>query len=605
MMLDVDCSMIRELISAPRADVVLADLDLVYLAFLLANVSPQAPSVSKDPSRIVRPRLSPPNQIIADHMAAILTIHGFSPSRPPEDFTKRLLIAARADSETYFVDRRLVSLTSEPGYWETARAIVARPSVRRVWGMQGKPRSEASRHVRFQDTPAPLPPAGAPSGRVLDITPKAVRDVLSLPNAEAILADGDLLVLSFMLAAGFKPSSTTAFSADELAIEIEQSTTGRSPLLPAIRDRLRAAARAMDMFDISLLRRRIRLERPDDLKESIADIVTRPLIRRRIESIQQEERARALQAAAKEQQAQKAERPREPREKPPEVPPPPPLVKAEVQIAGVTEAEILQALGDAVIPRVKLEREPVRPAHARASAERFLLRNGLVEVGPIAMGTASYLVARLGFTVDADEQSEGEALLVVSDDGGEPDDALDLSHEPADPPRGQAPLSAEMTSFLTARARGAVERAAQPLLSAVSGRHARAHGQSVARYGSLEAALGPDRTGAEIARLTAERESDIEMIRERFAARVTCTRIACSRVVLPAATIAVTLRRRKATRTITLRVPAGANRVDRLCCEGCGRAAMAAPAACDGKMHLLCEACAPAAQGRIACPLCG
>lgn len=611
-LLDVDSELLRELLAAPISNLVLSDFDLVFLAFLLANEPPQThygDPVVESPAGPRPPGLSPPDVVTAERMATTLLDQGFSPASPREGFADSLLAAARADRDIFLVDRRRVYVTGEHAFFETARAITVRPATRDVWGMAVRSSAEGPRRVRFHDPPAALPPSGAPSEGALDVTPATVRDVLASPNAEAILSDCDRLILAFMLAANLKPAAGTALSADELATEIEQSRAARRPPIPELKGRLKAAARALPTFGVSLIRRRIYLKRPDELEDATIEILTRPLIRRRIEAAQQEERARALKAAPRPPQPtpQEPEPPREAREKPPEMPPPPAIVKPTVHIADVTEAEILRALGGALLPCAKLEREPVRPAHARASAERFLLRNGLVEVGQVATGTASYLVARLGFAVEADEHREGEAVLVVSDDGRETDESFDVSHEPDtnDSSRAEPRSSSGMAYVLAARARGAMARAAQPILQAVSGRHARAHAQSAARFVALAAALDADGRDAQMARLTVEREDDLAAVRERFAARVLFTRLGCSWVVVPAATVAVTLRRRKATRTILLHVPAGANRVDRLCCEGCGRVATAAPAACDDRLHLLCEACAPTAQGRIACPRCG
>jgi hypothetical protein len=248
-----------------------------------------------------------------------------------------------------------------------------------------------------------------------------------------------------------------------------------------------------------------------------------------------------------------------------------------------------------------LAREPVRPAHARAAAERFCLRNGLVEIGQVSLGTARYLIARLGFVVEADRCTEDEVTIVLSQDGGEPGDSLALSEDvaAAESIRGQTD-AVDIAGLVAERARAAVRHAARPLLSEISQRHAHAHAQIV----SLAAAQASDAAEVDLVQLAAARDVDLDALSQRFAARVTCTRVSCSWIIVPIAMVSVTLRRRKSARTIMLRVPAGAKLADKLRCEACGNVATAKPAACDDHMHLLCEGCAPMSQGRISCPLC-
>ncbi len=284
----------------------------------------------------------------------------------------------------------------------------------------------------------------------------------------------------------------------------------------------------------------------------------------------------------------------------PELPLPPPFVPARIDVAPISNAELLRALGDPAAPYLRLAREPLRPAQALAAVERFCLRNGIVEIGPLSLGTATYLVARFGFAVEADEHSEAEATVVVGDDGGEPHDAFDAIGKLDSPEPLRGPTPSVDIADLAERARGAVRRAAEPIVSGISRRHARAHAELIASA----AARAPETAEADLVLLAATRDAELEALRGRFTARVVCTRVSCSWVVLPAAAVSVTLRRRKSTRTITLRVPAGARLADKVCCEACRHVAISKPAACDDRMHLLCEGCAPTAEGRIACPLC-
>jgi len=144
----------------------------------------------------------------------------------------------------------------------------------------------------------------------------------------------------------------------------------------------------------------------------------------------------------------------------------------------------------------------------------------------------------------------------------------------------------------------------------VARRLARDHERIAAYFAALVAEaraprrkVDPKAVEAKVMHLVAERDKKLRDLGERYALRVRASLAAVAWAELPAALVAVKLRRRKEAREITRRVPAFAQAVDRLACEGCG-APTGKPAACDDRLHLLCEACAPSAQGRIACPAC-
>ncbi|KYF63834.1 hypothetical protein BE11_16110 [Sorangium cellulosum] len=266
---------------------------------------------------------------------------------------------------------------------------------------------------------------------------------------------------------------------------------------------------------------------------------------------------------------------------------------------------------------VRLAVDPPRTAHARAAADRFVLRNGLCEPGQISTGTAAYVAASVAYSVEADDRREGLVRVIVSaHDGGEPDAAvaahMDLAWPSALVLPSAAPLSADgrAADWIALRAEQAVRAAVQPLLGEVERRHARDHERIVSYFADLIAeARAPRRRAdpkaveAKVAHLVAERDVKLEALPGRFAAKVTCSVAALVSAEVPAALVNVRLRRRKEARDLVVRLPAGASSLDRLTCEACG-AATARPAACDDRMHLLCEACAPNAQGRIACPAC-
>jgi hypothetical protein len=265
---------------------------------------------------------------------------------------------------------------------------------------------------------------------------------------------------------------------------------------------------------------------------------------------------------------------------------------------------------------MRLRIEAPRPAHVRSLAERFVLRNGLVEIAQVTTGVARYAVAWIAYAVEADDRREGLVRVVTSPDGGEPDEAvrarLDMvwHHECLEQGASDVGLG-DAAPWVVARAESAVRAAVMPLLSEIERRQARDHERIASYFAALIAEaraprrrMEPAAVDAKVGHLLAERDKKLRDLGERFAARVHAALAAVAWVELPAAMISVRLRRRKASREIMLRVPAGAQSADRLACEGCtvptGR-----PVACDERLHLLCEVCTPNAQGRVACTACG
>ncbi len=267
------------------------------------------------------------------------------------------------------------------------------------------------------------------------------------------------------------------------------------------------------------------------------------------------------------------------------------------------------------VASLRLEVDPPRPAHVRALADRFVLRNGLAEVGMVSPAPARYAAVYVAYAVEADDRREGLVRVVTAPDGGEPDEAAAARLDLAFPDLAAAPAEpvgapGEAARWIALRAAHAARRAAGPIVADVARRQARDHERIAEYFAALAAeARAPRRkvddkaVEAKVAHLVAERDKKLRDLGERYAVRVRASLAAVAWAELPAALVAVKLRRRKETRDITLRVPAQAHAVDRLACEGCG-APTGKPAACDDRLHLLCEACAPSAQGRIACPAC-
>jgi hypothetical protein len=264
---------------------------------------------------------------------------------------------------------------------------------------------------------------------------------------------------------------------------------------------------------------------------------------------------------------------------------------------------------------IRLDVDPPRPAHVRALVERFVLRNGLAEVGQMTMGTARYAVAYVAYAIEADDRREGLERVVTGADGSEPDAPvqarLDLTWpDPGVVLTGSVGAPGDAARWIALRGGPAVRAAAAPRIADVERRHGRDHERIAAYFAALIAeAQAPRRktekeaVEAKVAHLVAERDKKLRDLRERFAVKVRASLAAVAWAEVPAARVTVKLRRRKETREITLCVPAGAGTVDGLACEGCG-AATGKPAACDERLHLLCEECAPSAQGRFSCPAC-
>jgi hypothetical protein len=264
----------------------------------------------------------------------------------------------------------------------------------------------------------------------------------------------------------------------------------------------------------------------------------------------------------------------------------------------------------------RLDREPPRASHAAAMAERFVVRNGLREVGAVTLADGRYVVATFAYVAEADERHEGLVRVVVeADAGGAPDGSFSAELDPRSivltPSRGAlfdaTPVAGRIASRVDACARVAVA----PIAERVARRFARDHARVAEYFGALVAeARAPRRRqdaaaiNAKIVHLTAEREAKLRDLTDRYALRVSVVPAAIVGIVAPTARVSLTVRRRKAAREIVLRLPAGAESLDALACDGC-EGTTSRPAVCDEKLHVLCEACVKSVTGRPICGACG
>lgn len=256
--------------------------------------------------------------------------------------------------------------------------------------------------------------------------------------------------------------------------------------------------------------------------------------------------------------------------------------------------------------------------HVRSLGERFVVRNGLTEVIDTTPGETLYLVGSVAWTAEADDRHEGVfSVCLAAADGATPDDVFQAQLDPlagssvlADGAPGDPDELAATEPWLAARAATGVAGAIETLQESVARRHARDHARIDEYFRSLaQEARAPRRradaaaVAAKVAQLAAERDAKLAALGARFTLRVNWSLAALLCVRAPVGRVRIKLRRRKESRELVLRLPAGAHALDAPCCDGCLGPAPR-PAVCDDRLHLLCEACAPSAQGRLRCRAC-
>lgn len=266
----------------------------------------------------------------------------------------------------------------------------------------------------------------------------------------------------------------------------------------------------------------------------------------------------------------------------------------------------------------RLRTSPSRAQQARALAEKFAARNAVAEVLDVSSGEGTYVSAWLSFRAEAEDRHEGLVSIVLrADDGAKPDDSFATSidpianegHlEPVD--YGASTISAATARFLAARAEAAVARECAPFFVAVARRHGRDYAQTKRYFTELiREARHPkrrvDRATMEekVAHLERERDAKLRDLTLRFSTSVSANVCALLFARAPEAIVRGRIRRRKESREIQLRFPAGSRALAKLACDGCFRAT-SRPAFCDDALHVLCEECLPNAQGRPNCRAC-
>jgi hypothetical protein len=263
---------------------------------------------------------------------------------------------------------------------------------------------------------------------------------------------------------------------------------------------------------------------------------------------------------------------------------------------------------------LQVEREAPRAAQAQSLASRFVVRNGVTNVGDTLVSSQPYVSLVVAYDAEADDRHEGlvrcsfhAADGAAADTLGDLDlDALNGARVSSRPLFASAPASAvalpRVADSIAARTAGFAEQ--------VERRHRRDHDRITQYFLELaeEARQGKrakdgEALRAKLAHLVAERDKKLADLVPRFTLRFGARAALAFALMIPTVNVDVRIRRRKEERVVPLHLHALGRALDRPACEACKRAAPR-PAVCDDKLHLLCEACAPQAQGRLRCPAC-
>lgn len=300
---------------------------------------------------------------------------------------------------------------------------------------------------------------------------------------------------------------------------------------------------------------------------------------------------------------------------------------ARPDLAGTTFAGLGSALldqltqplrRDVVTSALTLELPAPRLAQAQSLAERMVLRNAVHEIIDAGPRTVPYVLLVISWVAESDDRTEG--LLVDAAcalDGAAPEPAWIARQSPLgwglDEPLLPGPQAdpGVALSLLARRLERQVRHEHLPALTtSLERRKQRDHERIAAYFGemidetrSARRRTAPEAVVAKVAHLLGERDTKLRDLDTRYALTVRLAPVAVVTVAVPSVGVRLRVRRRKESREMLVRLPAGASSLDRLACDGCG-GVTARPAVCDDRLHVLCEECAPQATGRIDCPAC-
>jgi hypothetical protein len=267
----------------------------------------------------------------------------------------------------------------------------------------------------------------------------------------------------------------------------------------------------------------------------------------------------------------------------------------------------------------RLEIDSPRASQARALLERFDVRNAPTQLVDVAASTATYLVAWLAWSAEADDRYDGIVQTgVCLEDAGTADPGLLARVDPvgAASRLRAAPLPVDAEALrrglqlAAARAQPALDVPLASVRALVARRLRRDH-ERIAEYfeqlardtRAARRRVEPAVVATKLEHLRAERDAKLRALAERYRLRVSLTPIALLLLEVPALRVRLRLRRRKLEGELRLRLAPGAGAFDRLACAACS-GATSRPVVCDDHLHVLCEACAPSAQGRPSCAAC-
>jgi hypothetical protein len=266
------------------------------------------------------------------------------------------------------------------------------------------------------------------------------------------------------------------------------------------------------------------------------------------------------------------------------------------------------------IAAVRVELPPVRASQVKAAAERWTLRNGLVSVGDVRLGRATRFQLFALATLHGDEKRESIVSSVLS--AVSETEVMGFAEAIAGLPAVEGSVHLlPSQSLLTVAGQACQRRAladAQAFHEGMTRRYQRDRERiegyfedlfleldKRARKGKLEPGVIADKRNA----LLVDRTAKLEALSARFVLRIEVNPIALRAIEVDGGFVSVTLRRRKATRSVELEYDGATHRLVAPRCDSCSGAAPR-PAACDDALHLLCDACAPKAEGRVACAAC-
>jgi len=274
------------------------------------------------------------------------------------------------------------------------------------------------------------------------------------------------------------------------------------------------------------------------------------------------------------------------------------------------------------VAHVSLDVTAPRPTRARSLAEAFAVRNGVTQFLEVLPGTTEYLFVAANWIAQADDSFEGIVQACVeSTTGSQPDIGFEslvasaVSGAQAARDRSNPQSFASQESNVTGQRLAALlesraSKAAAPVRAGVIRRHAREYRQITEYYAAMCAEVKKPRRkldeqtlAARLSAVLSDRDSKLRDLDQRFRLRIALTPIALVAVTVPSVTARLQVRRRQAERVLSLRLPAEAQNLDSLACEGC-LGFTHRPAVCDARLHLLCESCIPEAKGRFTCPAC-